>query len=64
MTTEGIEEYHIERIIDSRRRGKGWSFLVRWAGYGAEEDRWLPGSELSNCEALDRWLKGGGAGPQ
>jgi hypothetical protein len=64
VTTDGIEEYHIERIIDARRRGRGWSFLVRWTGYGAEEDRWLPGSELEDCEALERWLQEGGPGPR
>jgi hypothetical protein len=63
VTEEGLEEFLIEEIIDSRRRGKGWQFLVKWAGYGAEEDRWLPGSELRDCEALDRWYADGGDGP-
>jgi len=29
---DGIEEYAVEEIIDSRRRGRGWQFLVRWVG--------------------------------
>jgi hypothetical protein len=56
VTEDGVEEYGVERIIDSRRRGRGWSYLVRWEGYGPEEDTWLPGSELADCEALDRWI--------
>jgi hypothetical protein len=28
VTTDGVEEYSIEEIIDARRRGHGWSFLV------------------------------------
>lgn len=64
VTEAGIEEFHIERIIDARRRGRGWQFLVRWTGYGAEEDRWLPFQELRDCEALDRWFGEGGDGPE
>ena len=56
LTDDGDEEYFIDKILDARRRGCGYQYLVRWEGYGAEEDRWLPGSELQNCEALDAWL--------
>ena len=38
VTSDGVEEYTIERIIDQRRRGRGFQYLVRWKGYGAEED--------------------------
>ena len=63
ITNDGDEEYYIERILDARRRGRGYQYLVRWRGYGQEHDRWLPGSELQNCEALDTWLasRGGSA---
>lgn len=56
LTPEGNEEYFIERILDERRRGRGRQYLVRWRGYGQEHDRWLPGSELQDCAALDMWL--------
>jgi hypothetical protein len=29
---------------------------VRWSGYSPEHDRWLAGSSLDDCEALDKWL--------
>jgi hypothetical protein len=64
VTEDGVEEYQIKRILDARHRGCGWSFLVRWSSYGAEKDRWLPGSELTECEVLNRWLQDGGEGPQ
>ena len=57
LTTDGLEEYHVEEIIDSCRRGHGWQYLVRWSGYGPEHDRWLTGSSLEECKALDVWLK-------
>ncbi|KAJ7689224.1 hypothetical protein B0H14DRAFT_3051123 [Mycena olivaceomarginata] len=50
----GEEEQFIDEIIAERPRGRGKQYLVRFAG-GAE--RWLPGREVANCEALDRWLE-------
>jgi len=61
MTLDGMEEYAIDRIIDERCRGRGRQYLVRWVGYGPEEDRWLPQRELDNCEALDTWQQREGA---
>jgi len=56
VTSDGLEEYLVEEILDSRRRRKGWQYLVRWTGYGQEHDRWLTGSALQECAALDQWL--------
>ena len=37
---DGIEEYEVKKILDSRIfRGKV-EYLVRWKGYGVEEDEW------------------------
>jgi len=63
VTKDGLEEFSVDEIIDSRRRGRGWQFLVRWLGYGPQHDLWLPANELSDCEALDNWYKIGGDGP-
>lgn len=57
VMTEGLEEYFIDKIVDARHCGRGWRYLVRWVGYGLEEDQWLSGHELSECEALDIWLQ-------
>jgi len=61
ITADGSEEATIERILEERRRGRGWQYLVRWFGYGPEHDEWLSRRELEDCEALDVWLqeKGG-----
>jgi hypothetical protein len=44
VTPDGLKEYHIDSIVDS------WQFLVRWTGYGPEEDWWLHGCDLDSCE--------------
>jgi hypothetical protein len=62
VTDEGLEEYVVDEILDSRRRGRGWQFLVCWSGYGPEHDSWLSSSALDECAALDVWYKKGGDG--
>ena len=54
---DGTEEHVIERIIDERRRGRGWQYLVRWKGYGAGDDEWLTRREVEETIALDEWLR-------
>jgi hypothetical protein len=53
---DGLEEYFICDIIDEWRCGRGYRYLVRWVGYGAEENRWLKGADLKDTEALNIWL--------
>jgi hypothetical protein len=56
VTIDGEEEWTIEWILDERRRGRGYQYLVRWQGWGPEEDRWLSGRKLADTAALDAWL--------
>jgi hypothetical protein len=63
LTPDGLEEHTVEEIIDSRRRGRGWQFLVRWLGYGPHHNEWLPAADLKDCEVLDLWYQNGGDGP-
>jgi len=62
LMADGLEEHTVEEIIDSRRRGCGWQFLVRWLGYGPHHNKWLPATELKDCEVLDLWYQIGGDG--
>ena len=57
LTPDGLEEFLVQDIIDSQRRGRRWQYLVRWAGYGPEHDHWLAKLALDDCEALDVWLE-------
>ena len=57
LTPDSLEEFLVEEILDSRRRGRRWQYLVQWVGYNSKHDHWLSGSTLEDCEALDRWLE-------
>ena len=39
----------MEDIIDRRRTAKGIEYLIRWKGYGSEEDSWEPIAHLKNA---------------
>jgi hypothetical protein len=54
---DGSEEFIIDKIIDEKKVGCEYQYLVRWKDEGPEEDRWLPRRELEKCEALDIWQK-------
>jgi hypothetical protein len=63
VTSDSLEEYMVERISDSCRRGRSWKFLVHWQGYGQEHNLWIPAFELDECGVLDCWYLDGGDGP-
>jgi hypothetical protein len=63
LTPNGLKEHEIDQVIDSRAHSHGYQYLVRWKGYGPEDDEWLPGCLLEDCKVLDRWLESGGDGP-
>ena len=52
----GKQEFFVDKIVDERRRAKQTQYRVRWQGEGPEGDKWLPASEVEDCEALDLWL--------
>lgn len=57
VTVDGQDEWMVEKLVDRKRCGRGWRFLVRWVGYGPESDSWIPGSEALELSAYDDWLK-------
>ena len=55
MLVNSEQEFFIEKIVDECTRNKQKQYRVHWQGEGPEGDKWLPSSELEDCEALDAW---------
>jgi hypothetical protein len=52
MTTDGIEEYEVDRILAHRLHKKnGYSYLVSWKGYADHDATWEPAANLRNARA-------------
>uniref|UniRef100_A0A3Q2P3M4 Chromo domain-containing protein n=1 Tax=Fundulus heteroclitus TaxID=8078 RepID=A0A3Q2P3M4_FUNHE len=46
----------IHQIVASRRRGRGFQYLVDWVGCGPEERIWLAGSSIPDRSLIDSFL--------
>jgi hypothetical protein len=57
LSVDDPKEYLVDKIIDHKKIGKKITkYLVRWAGYGPEDDQWISGHDLEDNEALDVYL--------
>lgn len=54
VIVDGHEEYEVEDILDKRRFGRQIKYLVKWAGYPAEESTWLSRAQLKNAPEILR----------
>lgn len=52
------DEYFVYKILDTRRKNGRRQYLIRWWGYGAEDDTWEPVSCMSNHPATYNWSGG------
>ena len=52
VVCDGIEEYEVEKILDSQIFCRKVEYLVRWKGYGVEEDEWQPSRDVRGS----KWL--------
>jgi hypothetical protein len=50
----GEVEYIVEEVLDSRRRGRGLQYLVKWSGYPLSEATWEPARNLEHSSELVR----------
>ncbi|KNZ75143.1 hypothetical protein J132_04628, partial [Termitomyces sp. J132] len=58
---KGRDEFLTEKIVESRRRGRGWQYLVSYVGFGPGHDEWLASKKLEENAALEVWLTGNGS---
>ena len=47
MLVDGKEHFIVEKILDSHFIWDSLHFLVKWEGYGYEEDSWVLEEDLS-----------------
>ncbi|TPX33406.1 hypothetical protein SeLEV6574_g08385 [Synchytrium endobioticum] len=52
---EDEEGYIIKDILDVRRRGRGFEYLIDWEGYGPEDRTWEPRRTLNDNDMLRKW---------
>ena len=49
---EGKEEYEVEEILDKRKQGHGFQYLVKWKGYPNSSNKWITRTNLGNAKEL------------
>lgn len=51
VSVDGDIEYEVQEVLNSRRTGRGHKlqYLVRWKGYGPDEDSWVNASDMEHA---------------
>ncbi|XP_041419736.1 uncharacterized protein LOC121393946 [Xenopus laevis] len=53
VTIEGVEEFEVEAILDSRYRRGRLQYLIQWKGFPPEENSWEPVSNLHAPQLIE-----------
>ena len=48
LDNSDVPEWEVEAILDARRRGRGFQYLVHWKGYGIADRTWEPWGNVQN----------------
>lgn len=54
--SDGEEEYKVKEIMECRRRRKETQYMIKWQGYGPEENLWDPENNVLEEEVRQRVL--------
>ncbi|CAO1439435.1 unnamed protein product, partial [Diamesa serratosioi] len=57
VNAEDDAEYEVKSIVDDKKEGKITLYRVRWKGYTAKHDSWLPREDLGCFKILKKYLK-------
>ncbi|CAA9373459.1 hypothetical protein AVDCRST_MAG94-4350 [uncultured Leptolyngbya sp.] len=56
LQIEGEDEYELDVILDSKLIHKRLAYLVRWKGYSAAHDEWVPAQNMEHAqEAIEQF---------
>jgi hypothetical protein len=56
---EGVEEYEVKRVLDSRRYGRGrkLQYLIAWKGYPDSDNQWVNWDDAEGAQEVIREFK-------
>jgi hypothetical protein len=54
---KGEEEYEVEEILNARYFRKRLQYLVKWQGYGNEDNKWVSANDVHAPEALQAFYQ-------
>jgi hypothetical protein len=57
VMVEGKEEYEVEEILNARYFRRKLQYLVKWQGYGNEDNEWVSANDVHAPEALQAFYQ-------